>query len=69
MKTKDDFFEELTINFAKYIYQVLNLRWNENKTISIYEVQENFKKANEYDKRLLILLYGSVGIMSIDVGF
>ena len=69
MNTKDDFFEELTINFAKYIYQVLNLRWNENKTISIYEVQENFKKANEYDKRLLILLYGSVGIMSIDVGF
>ena len=61
----DFFFNEMSVNFAKYIYQIINIKFNSEQTIPVYKLQENFKKANEYDSRLLTLLYGSVGIMSL----
>lgn len=64
--TKDSFFDELSLNFAKYVYQVLHLDWNSDTKISANVIVENIKKTNEYDRRLLTLLYGSVGIMSVN---
>jgi hypothetical protein len=32
---EDDYFEELTTNFAKYIYQLLGINWNNQMNIPL----------------------------------
>ena len=48
-KHEDEYFTELTTNFAKYIYQLLAVSWNVERKIPLKMLQECFKKANQYD--------------------
>lgn len=65
-KQEDEYFNELTTNFAKYIYQLLGINWSDQMKIPLRMLQECFKKANQYDHQLLSLLYGSVGLISLE---
>lgn len=62
MSRDTDFITEMSVNFAKYIYTVLGVKFGDN-LIPVSKLQENFKKANAYDAKLLTLMYGSIGIM------
>lgn len=62
MSRDTDFITEMSVNFAKYIYTVLGVKFGDN-FIPVSKLQENFKKANAYDAKLLTLMYGSIGIM------
>lgn len=42
----NDFFEEMSINFAKYIYQIINIKWSDTRPIPVKNLQELVKKAN-----------------------
>ena len=61
-------FEEMSLNFAKYIYQIVQIKWinGEEQPIPVRLLEEYFRKANAYDRRLLGLLYGQLGIMKVD---
>ena len=51
------------MDFAKFIYQILGKKWGDREPIQFQTLQESFKKANSEDKKILYLVYGSVGIL------
>lgn len=63
--TRDQFFEELSLNFAKFIYIMIDRKWSDTSPIPLQLLSSSFKKANDNDKKILFLVYGSIGIMSV----
>lgn len=63
---RDEFFEELSLNFAKFIYHTIKCKWSDTRPISVVQMQDSFKKANSNDKKILQLVYGSVGILQVE---
>jgi hypothetical protein len=62
---RDEFFEELSLNFAKFIYMMIDRQWSDTSPIPLQLLTHSFKKANDNDKKILFLVYGSIGIMSV----
>ena len=60
----DDFKTQLSINFAKQIYQILNIKWADKTPVPLQVLLDSIAKANENDNKLLSLLYDSVGVMN-----
>lgn len=69
--TDDDFFEQLYINYAKIIYKIIGFPFDlepgkEERKISLKKLKKNICKAEGYERDILALIYGSIGIMSLD---
>ena len=62
---RDDFFEELSLNFAKFIYLMIDRKWSDTSPIKLLQLANSFKRANDNDKKILFLVYGSISIMSV----
>ena len=54
----------MSVNFAKFIYQILEIKWTDKRPIPLKTLQDCVRKANKHDIKLLQLLYGNVGAMS-----
>ena len=59
-----DFFEQLSTNFAMFIYQILGVRWKDGGSISLRQLQQCVKEANKNDYKLLSLIYGNVAVLA-----
>lgn len=68
--TDDDFFLMLYTNYAKIIYKIIGLEWNqdpakEEKKISLRRLKNSICKADGYERDMLTLMYGTTGIMEL----
>ena len=66
----DVFFHEITENYAKIIYQILNLKWSDDPSkqtsVPLRKLKKTICEADGYERDMLSLLYGSVGLMSLN---
>lgn len=53
----DDFKTQLSINFAKQIYQILDIKWMDKRPVPLQVLLDSIARANENDNKLLSLLY------------
>lgn len=69
-RSKDDYFEELCINFAKIIYQIMETPWSKDpdkpNKISIKALKRTILSAHGFDEDMLSLLYGTIGLISLN---
>ena len=68
--TNDDFFHMLYTNYAKIIYKIIGLEWNQDpvkkeKKISLRRLKNSICKAEGYERDMLTLMYGTTGIMEL----
>lgn len=63
--TQDEFFESLSYNFAKFIYQIIGYKWDCGETVSYSELMHCVSKANKNDFKLLSLIFGDVGMIDL----
>ena len=60
----DAYFEELTLNLCKMIYNICNINWRtQDSRISIDQIEHSFLSANEADAQMVNLLFGTVGLL------
>ena len=62
---QEGFFEQLSVNFAKFIYQIIGYKYEEGKNISFNELMHSVSKANKNDFKLLSLIFGDVGMIDV----
>lgn len=63
----DSYFEELTLNLCKMIYNLIGVNWKDpDARITIDQIERSFLKANEADAKMINLLFGTVGLLSVD---
>ena len=66
----DVFFHEITENYAKIIYQILKLKWSddpaEQMSVPLKRLKKTICEADGYERDMLSLLYGAVGLMSLN---
>ena len=64
------FFKEISENYAKIIYTILGLRWSddpkEQVPVPLKRLKKTICEADGYEREMLSLLYGAVGVMSLD---
>ena len=68
--TNDEFFHMLYTNYAKIIYKIIGLEWNQDpkkkeKKISLRRLKNSICKAEGYERDMLTLMYGTTGIMEL----
>lgn len=64
-RDQEGFFEQLSVNFAKFIYQIIGYKYEEGRNISFNELMHSVGKANKNDYKLLSLIFGDVGMIDI----
>ena len=71
--TNDDFMKILKVNYAKIIYSMVDMPFEEHDPskqakLPIRRIKKSIAKADDFEKEILALLYGSVGILATDAG-
>jgi len=62
----DQFFEQLTVNFAKTLYRICRQDWQSDCKIDILRIERSFAQANDQDVKMMNLLFGTVGLLSLE---
>ena len=67
-RTDDYFFAEISISFAKIIYQIVDVEWIEDpnlppNTIRRDKLKETIYSSHGFSDELLKLLYGTIGLV------
>ena len=60
----------LYANYAKFIYRIIGLEWSNDPAkqakISLRKLKVNICKAEGYERDMISLMYGTVGILDLD---
>ena len=68
----DEFMKILKINYAKMIYKLVGIEWSDDpakqQRVPIKKIKKSIGKADDFERDILALLYGPVGIMATDEG-
>lgn len=66
----DLFFTEMSESYAKIIYYILGAKWSDDPksqvSIPLTRLKKTICEADGYEREMLSLLYGAVGVMSLD---
>jgi hypothetical protein len=71
-RTDDYFFEEVSISFAKIIYQIVDIKWIEDpeetpNRIRRDKLKETIYSSHGFSDELLKLLYGTIGLVQLQL--
>ena len=64
----DDYFDQLTVNFCKSIYRIVGKKFKTAEKVPLKLIERSFAKANDQDSKMLSLLFGTCGLMSLESG-
>jgi len=62
----DEFADSICRNLAKSVYLICGRNYNSKEPISFNHLIKSFKRANDLEKKILNILYGTVGLIRYD---